>query len=143
MAIDLTFTIRDAYARRGSKRFEGTATTLATAETHAAGLLADWQDVSDVGFDMQTFNSSEVLSEAPGAGANLDAGATIHCRLDNGKLYAFKVPAIKPSLVNTDGTVKIADAAVVALLGNFAAAGNYRVSEGDAIADVLYGELDR
>lgn len=143
MAIDLTFTIRDAYNRRGSKRFEGVATTLATAQTHATGLLADWQAVSDVGFDMQTFNSSEVLAENPVAGANLDAGATIHCRLDNGKLYAFKVPGIKASMLNPDGSVKIDDVAVVALLANYGASGNYRVSEGNYVATVLYGELDR
>lgn len=143
MAIDVTFTLVDSYSRNGSKRFEGEATTLSQAQTDAAALLADLAAVTLAGAYRRTFNISEVISEAVESGANLDAGATLHCRLDNGKQYAFKIPAIDPDLVNLDGSLDLSAAAIVNFVANFEASGAYRVSEGNYVVAVLYGELDR
>lgn len=143
MAVDLTISLVDAYSRSGAKRFEGTATTLSQAALDGAALLSDFQAVSGMGTTMLTYSQSVPELNAADAGANVDAGATIHCRLNNGKIYAFKVPAIDPTLINSDGSVKIADAAVTGLIAHFQAGGEYTVSEGDLIDTILYGELDR
>jgi hypothetical protein len=143
MTINVSLTIVDDYKRTGNKRFEGRATVLATAKTNADDLLADFAAITLAGCNLRTFTEAEVQSEAVETGANLDAGATIHCRLNNGKGYALKVPAIDPSLVLSDGRVDIAAPAIAAFVANFEAGGQYTVSEGNTISEVLYGELDR
>jgi len=143
MAIDYSVSLVDGYNRYASKRWEGLATVLATAVTNASGLLADFLAVTDLGTTMETFTSQVATSNAATAGANVDAGATLHCRLDNGKAYALKIPAIKPALVNPDGSIDIAAAAITDFVANFETGGQYRVSEGNYITAILYGELDR
>lgn len=143
MSVDLGLTIVDAYNRRSTKKFEGTATTIDQAQTDKAALLADLAAVSLCGAVMATYSQQEVVSEAVETGANIDAGGTLHCRLNNGKLYSLKIPGIDPALVNSDGTIKIAAPAITNYVANFMQAGAYRVSEGNHIISVEYGELDR
>lgn len=143
MAVDVSFTLVDSYSRNGSKKFEGRATTLSQAQTDATALLADLAAVTLAGAYRRTFNVAEVISEAVESGANLDAGATLHCRLDNGKQYAFKIPAIDPDLVNPDGSLDLSAAAITDFIANFESGGAYRVSEGNYVTAILYGELDR
>lgn len=143
MAFDVSFTLVDAYARNSTKRFEGEATTLAQAQTDATALLADLAAVTLMGAYRRTFSVAESVSEAVEAGANVDAGGTLHCRLDNGKQYALKIPAINPALVNPDGSIDITATAITDYVANFEAAGAYKVSEGNVITEILYGELDR
>lgn len=143
MAIDVTFTLVDDYARQTSKKCEGTDTVLADAQTNATALMADWAAVSLCGVSRRTFNIAEVQSEGVETGANVDAGGTLHCRLNNGKQYALKIPAIDPALVNPDGSIDITAQAITDLVANYESGGNYRVSEGNYITAILYGELDR
>jgi hypothetical protein len=143
MAIDVTFSLVDDYARSASKRFEGEATTLVQAAIDAGSLMTDFLAVSGMGTTLVTYRQAEVENNAASTGANLDAGATIHCRLENGKGYAFKIPAIKSSLLNPDGTVNISDAAITDFVANFQLSGPYRVSEGNYVVSILSGELDR
>jgi hypothetical protein len=143
MAIDYTVSLVDGYSRSSSKRWEGLATVLATAVTNASGLLADFLGVSDMGTVVDIFSSQVANENAATAGANVDAGGTLHLRLDNGKAYALKIPAIKPSLINIDGSINIAAAAITDFVANFESAGQYRVSEGNYVTKILYGELDR
>lgn len=143
MAINVDFTLVDAYARQGHKRFEGTAVTVAQAETDAGGLLTALAAITKAGAVKRTLRLDSVLSEAVEDGANLDAGATIHCRLNNGKIYAFKIPAFDDALLNADGSVKIDNAAITGFIAKFETSGPYRVSEGNYVTEILYGELDR
>lgn len=143
MAIDVTFNVVDDYNREGLKHFEGLATVLVTAQADATALLADFAALSLAGVRGRTFNVFETQAEAVEAGANIDAGGTIHCRLNNGKKYAFKIPAIDPAVVNPDGTINVAAPAVTDFIANFLTGGTYRVSEGNFVVDTLYGELDR
>lgn len=143
MAIDVSFTIQDAYARQGSKRFEGTDTLLADAQTSAAALLIDFNALSLTGVVKETYSIDSLIFQAAQAGANLDAGATIRTRLNNGKLYSFKVPAPVAAVINSDGSIDVTSALVTDYIANFEAAGKYRVSEGNYVVDILGGELDR
>lgn len=143
MAIDVSLNVVDDYKREAVKRFEGVATVLATAQTDATNLLADFAALTLAGVRGRTFHVFEVQSEAVETGANVDAGGTIHCRLNNGKKYAFKIPAIDPAVVNEDGTIDITATAVTDFIANFLTGGQYRVSEGNYVVSILYGELDR
>lgn len=143
MAIDLTFTLIDAYARQGKKGFEGVDTVIADAQTSAAALLVDFNALSTVGVVKETYSTDSLIFQSAQAGANLDAGGTIRVRLNNGKLYSFKIPAIDVSVVNVDGSIDVTSALVTDFVANFESAGKYRVSEGNYVVDILGGELDR
>jgi len=143
MAFQTTFTLVDAYGRQTSKGFESEATVLADAQTWGAALLADILAASQLGSLMTTNSDKAVTSNAAEAGANVDTGCTIRCRLDNGKVYPFKLPAPDPVLINTDGTIDVSNALITDLIGNFMAAGHYTVSEGNVVVSILGGELDR
>jgi hypothetical protein len=143
MAFQTTFTLVDDYGRQTSKSFESEATTLTDAQTWGAALLADILAFSQLGSLMTTNSDKEVTNNAPESGSNVDTGATIRCRLDNGKVYAFKMPAPDVALINPDGTIDITNALVTDLIGNFMSAGHYRVSEGNVVVTILGGELDR
>jgi hypothetical protein len=45
-------------------------------------------------------------------------------------------------MVNPDGSLDIADQAIVDYVANFLTGGKFRVSEGNYITEILYGELD-
>lgn len=139
----ITIVLRDAYSRRTTKMVETVSTTLANAITDAEALADAIEAVGGCGVVAYTISEKAERSGTTVAGSNLDAGATIHCRLDNGKAYPFKVPAIKSTLINADGTVNISHADVLALIDLFESTGNLRVSEGDIITAIESGELDR
>jgi hypothetical protein len=143
MAIDVSFTMVDDYARVGVKRFEGVATTLAQAQTDATALMTDLAAVTLCGASKRTFSQGEALSEGIETGANIDAGGTLHVRLNNSKQHAIKIPAIDPQLVNADGSIDIGANAIIDFVANFEQAGPYRLSEGNYVVALLYGELDR
>lgn len=143
MAFSTTFTLVDAYGRITRKEFESEATTLADAVTWGNALLTDLLAATQLGSLMITHSDKSIANNAAEAGSNLDAGATIRCRLDNGKVYPFKLPAPDEVLINVDGTIDITNTLVTDLLGNFMTAGHYTVSEGNVIVTILGGELDR
>lgn len=143
MAIDVSITLVDDYQRTSTKKFESTATLLADAETALTALWADLAAVSQMGALNRTFSDTAVFSQAVDAGANVDAGGTLHCRLNNGKMYALKIPAIDPALVNADGTIDISATAITDYVANFESTGSFRVSEGNYIVSIVRGELDR
>lgn len=143
MAFDISLTLQDAYSRRAVKKYNGTATTLAQAISDKDALMADVMAVSLCGCAKSTLSVDVIESEAVETAANVDSGATLHCRLSNGKLYPFKIPAIDLDLVNSDGSVKIDNAAITALVSNFQTGGAFTVSEGNLVTAIEYGELDR
>jgi hypothetical protein len=141
--MDTKLTLRDAYNRYGSKSFQGTSTTVVGAQADAAALAVDLDAVSLAATVKTRVAVDELIASVPQAGANIDAGGTLHCRLDNGKLYGLKIPAINPSIVNADGSIDISDPLVTAFVAHFQTGGEYTVSEGNLITVVEYGELDR
>lgn len=143
MPFDVSLTLQDDYSRRSVKKFNGTATTLAQAEIDKDALMADLMAVSLCGTVKSSLSVDEVESEAIESGANVDAGGTLHCRLNNGKLYPLKIPGIDPTLINSDGSINIAAPAITAYVSNFESGGAFTVSEGNLITAVEYGELDR
>lgn len=142
MAFDVAVKLVDSYGRTTTRLFHSTETVLATELTTVATFMGTLQAVSDLGNQSESHAVTVVDVDAATAGSNKDVGATLHCVLDNGKGYALKIPGIKDSMINTDGTVKLDDAAIIAYVANFKSGGKFTVSEGNLIASVAYGELD-
>lgn len=138
-------TLQDAFGRSTTKRFEAQAATVALAQTYTDAFLAALAAVSDLGQVKAIYEVPLVVTTpvAPGANSNIDVGATLHTVLASARGYGLKVPGIKYSLVAADGRVDVADAAILAYLAMFEAAGHWQVSDGEKIVSVNYGELDK
>lgn len=143
MAFDVSFTLRDAYTRTTTRRFTNTRADIADAITDTATMLGYLEALSKMAVVKTEIIKVTTYSTSPESGANVDAGGTLHARLNNGKLYPMRVPALDPALVNTDGSVKLGETAVTNFVGAFASGQNWTVSEGNTVSAVEYGELDR
>ena len=138
------FTLQDAYARQGAKSFECVETTVAAAQAAASDLYTDFGGVSDLGLVKETYSTESLVFGAAQAGANLDTGGTLRLRVNDGSVYSMKIPGIKPSLVNSDGSIKADSEAILAYVANFEASGKFRVKNGTQyVIGILGGELDR
>lgn len=143
MAFVISLTAIDAYGRTTSKRFENNRATIADAVTDAGTLVTAWQAVSDLGITKYEIAQATAQSVSAQAGSNLDTGGTVHVSLDNSKLYAIKIPGIKASLINTDGSIDLADEDLIAYVAQFLTGGHLRMSEGNYVTGMRYGELDK
>ena len=141
----LAVTLRDIYGRTTTKRFETTAATVAAAQGALDDLLDSLADVSDLGQIKVLFECPLVVTTPVAAQAlsNIDVGATLHCELASAMGYGLKIPAIKAALLNGDGSVKIAETAITTYVANFETGGAFLVSDGELIAALLSGELDK
>ena len=81
-------------------------------------------------------------SDAVSAGANLDEGITLSVELASGKKAPIKVPAPVKSMVDAAGSVDITDTLVTDFVDNWLV-GNFLLSDGETVAQLLSGKLDR
>jgi hypothetical protein len=142
MSFEVGIEMVDDYGRTTSRRFTVTDALMADALTSVGGLITDFLDVSDLGTMKHDIALRTVATNAAQTGANKDVGGTLHCVLDNAKMYPLKIPGIKDTMLNPDGSIDIADAAIIAYVANFLTGGKFRVSEGNYVTEILYGELD-
>jgi hypothetical protein len=143
MAFDVVFTLRDAYSRTTTRRMTNTEADMADAVTDTATMLGYLEDLSGCAVVKTDICKVTTYSTSPEAGSNLDAGGTIHARLNNGKLAPVRIPAIDPDMVNADGSVKLGETAVTNLETALGSGGHWTISEGNTVTNFESGELDR
>lgn len=144
MAFEVTFTVLDAYGRTTRRTYGSDRATLADVLTDSSTMLGLLEGLSLGAISRYSISQVvPVASPSPTALANVDAGATLHCRMENSKLVGLKVPAIDPALVNADGSVDLTENAVTDFVAAFATGAHWRVSEGNYIVDIVSGELDK
>ena len=142
MAFNVTLSLVDDYGRTTSKRYSVTDALAADALTSVGALITDLLALSDIGTQKHEITLRTVAANSPQSGANKDVGMTLHCVLDNAKVYPLKVPCPKAAVINADGTIDIEDSKVTDFVDNFLTGGKFRISEGNYITEILYGELD-
>jgi len=143
MALDIAVQLLDAYGRTTTKTFGSDRTTIVDALTDLGTLVTAIEAVSDCAVVQHTVTKKTVVAGSPATGANVDAGITIHCTLADSTGYGLKIPAPDPDMINTDGSVKITDEAILAYVALFQSGGHFTVSDGEVIDDIRFGELDR
>jgi len=139
-----TVTLQDGKKRQTTKRVETETDVLATAQLAVVDLAVDLLAVTDLGIVTVTYTlADDTEASAADAASNVDVGATIRCRLDNGKVAAYKIPGFPLAKVNPGGGIDVSDADVVAFFANFEAAGGFTLSEGNVVTELLSGQLDK
>ncbi len=143
MSFEVTFTLRDAYSRTTTRRMTCTASQLADAQTACTAMIGYLEALSNMAVIKTAIAVVDTYSTQPASGANVDAGGTLHARLNNGKLAPVHIPAIDASKVNADGSIILTDTAVTNLETALGPGGDWTISEGNTVNDFEYGELDR
>jgi len=145
MATKLSLTFEDSRGRT-TKKILGMddQTLLADYVTEVTTLLAAFEPTTDLGLvRAELIIPVTGLTWAYIADSNKDTGMTASGWIDlaEGKKASFKVPGIKMTLVNADGSVPITGV-VATLLAEFETAGAYTLSDGEKIASWIKAALD-
>jgi hypothetical protein len=144
MSIIATVSLIDSYARPTTKKLETETSVLADAQTAVTGLLTDLNAITDlqcVGVSYSLKDGTQIFAGV--AGSNVDVGATFKVRLADGTVAAYKVPGFPAAKVGPSGEIDVTDADVVAYFDNFLAAGDFTLSDGEVITEIVSGSLDR
>jgi hypothetical protein len=144
----VTLHFKDHWNREASKRFELDETTLADAidaVSGVGGLLTALNAVTNLQYLKATFSQDDATGAFAGSADTLnsrDIGATFTVMCANGKKAAVKVPGFIGTLANDDGSINVSGSEVAALFAHFIT-GNFKVSDGQAITEVLKGSMDK
>lgn len=137
-----SITLQDSFDRRSTKRFEGDFADFATAASATVLLVADLDALSEAQVIRYVVGQKSDYAGSLVAGANLDAGITLSVQKDDNENATLKVPAPTLAVVNADGTVDITNALVSDYVDNWIT-GTWTISDGEDVAALLSGKLDR
>ena len=140
----VTMELQDAQGRRGRKRYQTQAGVVdhAAAVTAANSLAVDLTALTELEVLAHTVSLRTLYSDSVVAGANIDEGATFSLNKTDNYRASHKVPGPAQAVRNPDGTIDIASALVTDYFDNFFAAGDFTVSDGEIIDQILSGSLD-
>lgn len=146
MAAKLSCTFTDAYGRT-TKRVYGMESQVLLADylTAITAFITAYTPVTDLGL-IRADLIIPVLGEdfAVTAGANVDVGMTSSGWLDDPapKKASLKIPGVKATLVDPDGSVPITGV-VATLLAEFETGGDFNLSDGEQIDTWIKAALDK
>lgn len=138
----LTFTARDAYQRKTTKKIDLVVADLAAAQARTVTLLDAFATLMDAKVLKYSLAQETTYSDALEPGANIDVGVTISCDLGGGKTAALKIPSFDVTAINPDGSLDLTDARVTALQTEYLS-GEPRISDGEIVLGFLSGKLDQ
>lgn len=139
---DVTFSLVDGYGRNHTKRFTTVAADPAGAIVNAGAFATALEAVTESRVLAHVVHVRTVVTDTATAGANKDEGVTISVRtLDNEKSN-IKIPAPVNAMINPDGTVDVAYADLATFLALFTA-GTWLIDDGETVAEVISGALDK
>ena len=136
-----TLTYLDAYTRQRQRHYELVGIDFTAAAVNAAALLTAAQALTNGAVVKSIVSEVDLIVAVPGAGSNVDAGATFQFGIGPGKRASVKFPMPVPSVVDGQGNIVLTDALVAAFTGLYTG-GNLLLSDGEAATDILRGTLD-
>jgi len=142
----LSVTLQDDYGRLTRRRYEmDEQSTLADYITAATSFIGALEDVTDLGAIRVDLVLEAIVSGfAETAGANVDVGATFTGNVygGNGKRASMKLPGIKMSKVDPDGSVPLTGD-IGTWLAEFENGEDFMLSDGEQIDAWVRGVLDK
>lgn len=144
MAVKCVLTLVDSMGREVTKRIETNQTTLVDAAGAISDYIIDLEAVTDlgsIGSSYSAVGSGNTFSVT--SGSNVDTGATFKVLTGTGKKAAHHVPGFKQSLAGGGGAIDVTQNEVVAYFANFLTGGELRLSDGEYVAQVLSGKMDK
>lgn len=143
MAIfDLAVKMQDDFGRQTTRRFQADELDYATMLTVATGFLADLAALTQLEILEYRVSQGFSYSDAVVSGANVDAGITLSVLKTDNQKAVLKVPEPTVGVVLSDGTVDLSSALVTDYVDNWIT-GNFKISDGEDVASLLSGKLDK
>lgn len=139
---DVTFSLVDGYGRSHSKRFTTVAADVATAITQAGTFATLLMGVTESRVLAHTVQARTVVVDTVTAGANKDEGVTISVRTQDNEKAVIKIPSPLNAMLNTDGSVNLADVNLTAFLASFTS-GDWLIDDGEVVTEIISGRLDK
>lgn len=139
---NFSVTLRDAYQRESTKRYEVSAADFAAAQAAIAAYLADLENITEAEIVKSVASQQTPYVDTVDAGANIDEGVTFVFEKADGFKATTKVPAPINAILLPDGSVDTSLLLVTDWADNFLNGPIY-VSDGEVAIALLSGTLDR
>ena len=139
------FSLVDDFARVTVRSFQFSTADLAAAVTLMAQFYPLYQAATGLHLFETRLTDEGAIGGSPVSGSNVDTGMTISAQLSTpNKKAAIQVPAPVAAIINSDGTIDLADAIMTALLVAYTQATNkVTASDGEEVTGFIKGSLDR
>lgn len=137
-----TVTLKDAYQRESTKRYQITAADVAAAATALAAYVVDLANITEAEIIKTTLTTQTVVTDSVDAGANIDEGVTFSFLKADGEKASVKVPAPLNAILTGTGEVDISLLLVTSWADHFIGGPLY-VSDRELATQLLSGKLDR
>lgn len=146
MAFEVTFHWIDGLKGKRFTRLHNTNALIADVLLDITTIAALYDAVMLGGLKKVTISQhSTAEASAPEAGANADENASIQVNGADGYVYDFDLPMPDLAVINTDRSVDVTNAGIIALFAAFGAGDVWRINlrNPTAIASVIGGTLDK
>ena len=136
-------TLKDAYNRTTRRSFKFDDLTLAGAVINVGLFVTAYQDITELQVVESRLTDVNTYAGAPGAGSNIDEGATFRAALDTPNKYAsISVPGIIAAARGPNGVIDMTDADIVTWVG-FYESGLVTASDAETVTTIESGMLDK
>ena len=136
-------TLKDAYNRTTRRSFKFDDLTLAGAVINVGLFVTAYQDITELQVVESRLTDVNTYAGAPGAGSNIDEGATFRAALDTPNKYAsISVPGIIAAARGPNGVIDMTNADIVTWVG-FYESGLVTASDAETVVTVESGMLDK
>jgi len=140
---NVSLTLKDAYNRTTRRSFKFDDLTLAGAVINVGLFVTAYQDITELQVVESRLTDVQTYAGAPGAGSNIDEGATFRAALDTPNKYAsVSVPGIIAAARGPNGVIDMANADIVTWAG-FYSSGLVTASDAETVVAVESGMLDK
>jgi len=136
-------TLKDAYNRTTRRSFKFDDLTLAGAVVNVGLFVTAYQDITELQVVESRLTDVVTYAGAPGAGSNIDEGATFRAALDTPNKYAsVSVPGIIAAARGPLGVIDMTNADIVTWVG-FYESGLVTASDAETVTTIESGMLDK
>jgi len=140
---NVSLTLKDAYNRTTRRSFKFDDLTLAGAVINVGLFVTAYQDITELQVVESRLTDVNTYAGAPGAGSNIDEGATFRAALDTPNKYAsISVPGIIAAARGPNGVIDMTDADIVTWVG-FYESGLVTASDAETVVTIESGMLDK
>lgn len=138
----MSLTLLDPFAGKATRGYDIVAADYAAARIVADAVLVAFQNWSDLGVVEVRLTEVDAVAGVAGPNSNVDRGATMQFDLGAGQTASLNFPSPIVSTINSDRSVKLAEAVVLAWTTLFTG-GSLTLSDGDSTTSVIKGTLDK
>lgn len=135
-------TFNDPFSGVSTRSYELVAADFAAARLIADTVLLASTNLSTAGIVEERLTEKITLAGVAGGTSNVDEGLTFQFDLGGPKRASINFPSPVLTVVNSDRSVDLDNALVIAWTAPFLA-GDILISDGEVVADIIKGQLDR